>query len=136
MSSKSSLHNWIMQVFALSNPLARSPGQVKLDSDKWKLWTNILNTGKWIFFSKFGFRASRWKRLRQRLSCDQRLAVCDLWLSLHDWKMWPYIICSQLWHVITDYLFTTQTCDHRLSVHSSNMWSHIICSQLWHVITD
>jgi len=22
----------------LANPLARSPGQVKLDSDKWKLW--------------------------------------------------------------------------------------------------
>ena len=24
-----------------ANPLARSPGQVKLDSDKWKLWENL-----------------------------------------------------------------------------------------------
>ena len=24
-----------------SNPLARSPGQVKLDSNKWKLWKNV-----------------------------------------------------------------------------------------------
>ena len=47
-----------------ANPLARSPGKVKLDSDKWKLWKNLF---EWIEkFSKFGCRASRWKKLRQR----------------------------------------------------------------------
>jgi len=25
----------------LANPLAQSQGQVKLDSDKWKLWKNL-----------------------------------------------------------------------------------------------
>jgi hypothetical protein len=48
-----------------ANPLARSPGQVKLDSGKWKLWKkfvfNIYN-----FFSKFGFRASRWKKIKAK----------------------------------------------------------------------
>ena len=33
-------------------PLALSPGQVKLDSDKWKLWKNLF---------KFGFRARKGK---------------------------------------------------------------------------
>ena len=47
------------------NLLARSPGQVKLDSDKWKLWKNLFEYI--IFFSKFGFRTSRWKKIRQRL---------------------------------------------------------------------
>jgi hypothetical protein len=29
-------------IFSLrANPLARSPGQVKLDPDKWKLWKNL-----------------------------------------------------------------------------------------------
>jgi hypothetical protein len=36
-----------------ANPLARSPGQVKLDSDKWKLWKNCYLTDifyLWIIF--------------------------------------------------------------------------------------
>ena len=48
-----------------TNPLARSPGQVKLDSDMWKLWKNLFELVENL--SKFGFRASRWKTLRQRL---------------------------------------------------------------------
>ena len=47
------------------NLLARSPGQLKLDSDKWKLWKNLFEYI--IFFSKFGFRTSRWKKIWQRL---------------------------------------------------------------------
>ena len=44
----------------LANPLAQSPGQVKLNSDKWKLWKNLF---EWIEkISKFGFRASMWKK--------------------------------------------------------------------------
>ena len=41
--------NWLngddsrQNIFSLhANPLARSPGQVKLDSDKWQLWKNLL----------------------------------------------------------------------------------------------
>jgi len=45
-----------------ANPLARSTGQVKLDSDKWKLWKNLFEYDS--NFSKFGFWASRWKKLR------------------------------------------------------------------------
>ena len=37
---------YIMAVSSLhANPNARSPGQVKLDSDKWKLWQNLF---EWI----------------------------------------------------------------------------------------
>ena len=41
------------------------PGQVKLDSDKWKLWMYLFKLT--VIFSKLGFRGSRWKTLRQRL---------------------------------------------------------------------
>ena len=49
-----------------ANPLVRSLGQVNLDSDKWKLLKNLFEYF-FFFFSKFGFRASRWNKLRQRL---------------------------------------------------------------------
>ena len=60
-----------------ANPLPWSPGQVKLDSDTWKLWKNVWING--FFFSKFGFRASRWKKVRQRLPlkiCCHKLLHC------------------------------------------------------------
>jgi histone deacetylase complex regulatory component SIN3 len=54
------VQNLVRQVWysCRANPLAQSPRQVKLDSDKSKLRKN---------FSKFGFRARRWKKLMQRL---------------------------------------------------------------------
>ena len=52
----------------LANPLAQSPEQVKLDSDKWKLWKNLF---EWIeFFSKFGFRSSRWLKIKTKTSLN------------------------------------------------------------------
>ena len=52
-----------------ANPLARSPGQVQLDSDKWKLWKNFFN--KYNFFLNLAFGQvkyrGRWKKLWQRL---------------------------------------------------------------------
>ena len=47
--------NYILSLCA--NSLARSLGQVKLDSNKWKLWKN------------FGYRVWRWKKLSQRVHC-------------------------------------------------------------------
>jgi hypothetical protein len=55
------------------NLLAQRPGQEKLDSDKWK-FSNAkkkMNLFDYIEnFSKFGFRASRWKKLMQRLKVN------------------------------------------------------------------
>ena len=48
-----------------TNPLARSPGQVKLDSDMWKLWKNLFELVENL--SKFGFRASRWKKIKAKI---------------------------------------------------------------------
>jgi hypothetical protein len=45
-----------------ANPLVWSLRQVKLDSDKWKIWKNLFEQIE--FFSKFRFWASRWKKLR------------------------------------------------------------------------
>jgi hypothetical protein len=56
-------------------------GQVKLDSDMWKLWKNLFELVENL--SKFGFRASRWKKLRQRL--------WPQWLGLTNYKMYSML---------------------------------------------
>ena len=66
LTKKNEIELMIIQYSLCVNPLAQSLGQVKLDSDKWKLWKNLFE--KIENFSKFGFRANRWIKLRQRLS--------------------------------------------------------------------
>jgi len=80
-----------------ANPLAWSLGQVKLDSDKWKLWKNLL---EWIdFFSKFGFRESTWKNikpnLRQRLNYwnTDVFSLLDI-LAFNNWWRWKQQVSS------------------------------------------
>jgi hypothetical protein len=73
------------------NPLAQSLGQVKLYSDKWKriCFNNF-------FLSKFGFRATSWKKLRQRLSSTFSISIlhnkCDQIQFLQKWSLLPRTI--------------------------------------------
>ena len=48
-----------------SNSLARSPGQVKPDSNKRNLWKNLFELIE--HFSNFGFWARRWQKLMQKM---------------------------------------------------------------------
>jgi hypothetical protein len=41
MSNKLFVNIWLYFISLLANPLANSPGQVKLGSDKWKLWKKL-----------------------------------------------------------------------------------------------
>ena len=44
---------WLYSIYIVAvgslrvNPIARIPGQIKLDSDKWKIWQNLF---EWIEF--------------------------------------------------------------------------------------
>ena len=68
--------------------------KVKLDLNKWKLWKNLFQSIE--NFSKFGFRASRWKKFRQRLrQYNDQKKKDKQYLTKHyieyfenDWATW------------------------------------------------
>ena len=93
-----------------ANPLAQNLApQVKLDSDKWKLWKNCLN--KFFFWGKFGIWASRWKTLRQRLLVSL-FFVCFFSYEVLKvlWRFSLIILSVELYQILFKIIFWDYTC--------------------------
>jgi hypothetical protein len=72
---------WLNRVLQyLSCRIMIIPGQVKLDSNKWKLWMYLFKLTE--IFSKLGFRGSRWKGS----SIEQVHPTIALMVEVLSWK--------------------------------------------------
>ena len=89
-----------------TNPLALSLGQVKLDSDKWKLWKNLFEQIEKI--SKFGFRASKRKKMTKTavnvcsnsLTWQIKNTFLDNNLSIRC-KSISLCFCCPIWRIVS-----------------------------------